>query len=713
MHYFDKFELDDKDYEKVYTFDNRRKEVITYYNIEASFDIETTSIIDKTGDKQAFMYLWGFGIGNKKIYGRTWNDFKTIMKNLELGLKLGSNRRLIVYVHNLAYEFQFFRKYFEWSEVFALDERKPAKAITTSGVEFRCSYILSGYSLETIAKNLVKHKIKKLVGDLDYSLIRHSKTEITQEEMNYLNNDITIILYYIKEEIENNGNDISKIVLTNTGRVRKYVKNNCFYTDKNHKKTSAGKFARYKNLMRELVLTPEQYKQLNKTFMGGFTHSSSLYSNQLLENVTSIDFNSSYPGVMVSEKFPMSRPEPVKIETIEQLEKIVESDEKGLMFTIKINNLHSKLTYESYISESKCEVLEGGVVNNGRVFEAGILVTNITDIDYKIIKAVYTWDSIEISNCYQFYMQYLPRSILNSIIGLYEKKTRLKGVVGAEVEYQNSKGMLNSVYGMTVTDIAREEIYYDNNIWSRGVVTEDRLYEVIEQYNISKTRFLYYPWGVWVTAYARKNVWSGILNIGKDYVYSDTDSVKFLNYDKHVKYISWYNKNLEEKLKKMCKFRQIDFNRLKPKTKEGVEKLIGIWDFDGEYSHFKTLGAKRYLVRDKKTGELQLTVAGLSKKNGVDYLKSIKQDYRDIFKYFDDNLYIPAEHTGKLTHTYIDTEFTAIITDYRGVKVKVEQLSSIHLEKCDFTLSISDKYIDFLNKMKNGYLYLGGGINEK
>lgn len=705
MIYYQDLEIDKLNFKKSYKFDNRLKQVIAYYNVECGFDIETSSIIDSECEKQAFMYLWGFGIGDKLVYGRNWFEFLDLCNKLKEYLKLNSTNILICYVHNLGYEFQFMRKYFEWENVFSIDERKPIKALSNFGIEFRCSYILSGFNLNVLSKNLVKHKIKKLVGDLDYRLVRHEKTVITDEEMNYLKNDVLIILYYINEQIEQYENDITKIPLTNTGRVRTFVRNKCYYTDKSHKKSSKGKYSRYRELMQELTLTDDEYIMLKRCFMGGFTHASSLYSGKLLENVSSIDFTSSYPSVMLAEKYPMSKPIKVDLKK-EDFKTLLNNDDTGLMFDIRFTNLHSKLTYETYISESKCLVLEGGVINNGRVFKADKLVTTITDIDFKIIQACYNWDSIEISNCYKFYMQYLPNAILQSILELYEKKTVLKDVEGYEVEYLLSKGMLNSVYGMCVTDIVRDEILY-NDDWLKNIATEEDIFNQIEIYNNSKTRFLYYPWGVWVTAYARKNLWNGILNIGEDYVYSDTDSIKFLNYEKHIPYIKWYNQDLEKKLKKMCEFRKIDFELMKPKTKEGIVKMMGVWDFEGTYTHFKTLGAKRYMQREQD-GKMKITVAGLSKQNGMEYLNRItNNDYLKIFDSFNDELYIPSNETGKMTHTYIDTEFKGIVKDYKGVECNVLSLSSIHLEPCDFTLSISKQYMDFLKKLKEGYLYTG------
>ena len=155
----------------------------------------------------------------------------------------------------------------------------------------------------------------------------------------------------------------------------------------------------------------------------------------------------------------------------------------------------------------------------------------------------------------------------------------------------------------------------------------------------------------------------------------------------------------------MCNFRKIDFELMKPKTKEGIEKMIGVWDYDGHYTHFKTLGAKRYLVR-YDNGDMVLTVAGLSKRNGLDYMKKVcNNDYKKVFNMFDDELYIPSEETGKNTHTYIDEEMKIQSIDYQGNKENVYIPSSIHLGKCEFTLSISKQYNKFLRDLKDGYLF--------
>ena len=681
------------------TIKNNKK--VEFYNIEAGFDIETTSL--KVGDdKRAFMYVWQIGIGyqNRVFYGRTWLEFVDLCEQLSDYLELDENKRLVIYVHNLGYEFQFMRKYFEWLDVFSASERKPIKALCSLGIEFRDSYILSGYSLENTAKNLAKHKIKKMVGDLDYSLIRTHETPLTFDEINYCINDIQIILAYINEQIAYSG-DISKIPMTNTGRVRKYVRDACYIGDS--KAGRAGRYTRYRNIMNDLTLTSDVYTQLKRAFMGGFTHANANYVGDIVENVTSIDFTSSYPSVMVSEKFPMSRFKSVSCETVAEFEQLAER--YALIFNVRFINIKPAITQENYISASKCSELENPVINNGRVVSADSLFLTMTEIDYQIMKQAYVWDEIEIGDLKYAHKAYLPKAICESILKLYQGKTELKDVAGFEVEYLLSKGMLNSIYGMSVTDVVKDNAIYDDHSESWDTETPDT-FDEIEKYNKSRNRFLYYAWGIWVTAYARRNLWTGIIDIGDDYVYSDTDSLKLVNYEKHKDYIAWFDAQIIDKMTALCNHYKFNVDLLKPKTKQGKEKMLGVWDYEGTYTRFKTLGAKRYLYQDGD--KFQLTVAGLSKKNGIEYM--IEQSNNEplkVFSMFDDDLYIPASKTGKMTHTYLDFEQSYNVTDYLGNTTDIISLSGVHLEICEFTLSMSEMQKKYLSSLKNGFSFKG------
>lgn len=695
MEHYKNFKIEPSEIETITTTKG-----VEYYNVSAGLDIETTSTIYNDG-KMAFMYIWMVGIGhnNAVYYGRTSEELVEFLDTISLEFELSHERILPIYIHNFGYEFQFLRHHIEWDNVFSVAERKPIKALTKSGIEFRDSYILSGYSLANTAKNLAFNKVEKMVGDLDYSLIRHQETPLTEKELKYCENDIRVITAYIDEQIQICGN-VTKIPLTNTGRVRNYVRNECYYTSKNHKKSGKGKYFRYRKMMKDLTLDLGTYTHLKSSFMGGFTHASNLHSGKTVESVDSIDLTSSYPTVMVSEFFPMSRPKKIEISSLSELEEI--SKKCCLVFEVKLENVNNKLGYESYISESRCSEISKPIVDNGRIFSAESLTTTITEVDFNIIKNVYSWENIYIKNCLAFVKGRLPKAIVKSILDLYQNKTELKDVEGSEVEYLLSKGMLNSIYGMSVTDILQDEYIY-NGEWGKEELDPEQL---IKDYNESKNRFLYYPWGVWVTAYARRNVWSAIINVGEDYVYCDTDSVKMFNYDKHKKFIEKYNDWVFNRLIDAVIDLGLDPSQLAPKNKKGIKKPLGIWEHEGHYEKFKTLGAKRYLYKEKES--YHLVVAGLSKQNGMNYLiEKNENDCEKIFTSFNDNLFIPANRTGKMTHTYLDNEMQGIVKDYQGNYAKVESKSAIHLEPCEFTLSISKQYSKFLEMLSTGYIYKG------
>lgn len=664
---------------------NNRKKTESIANIAVSFDTETTSTY-ANGEKVAFTYFWQFGFtDNFYCYGRTWPEFVKLCVHISERLQLNEKRKLVVYVHNLAFEFQFMRKYFEWIDVFSTKERNPIKALTDLGIEFRDSYILSGLPLFLVAENLTEHTIKKLVGDLDYNLVRTPITPLSEQELAYCLNDVIILVDYIDEQIDQYGN-ISKIPLTNTGRVRLAVKKKAF---------SKNNFSITRKMMENLTLSQEVYQQMKRAFAGGFTHANKNYVGKTVKNVQSMDFTSSYPTVLLaSNRFPMSRPFAYDYQSKEQFLEDLKNQRKMFFFTATFTEIITKLDFENYLSKSKCFDTDNLVENNGRVWSASKLSVTICSIDFEILEKCYTWENVEFSEITMFTTSYLPKYMLQSVIEFYQKKTTLKGVQGKEREYLLFKGMLNSLYGMTVTDFAKPEIIYSNE-WKKELLD---LSKCIDEYNNSKGRFLYYPWGVVVTALARKNLWSGILELGNDYVYSDTDSVKFINAEKHDDYFKRYNEDITNQLKTMCKLKGFNYEDLAPKTVKGVRKPLGVWDDDGFYEFFKTLGAKRYIVSEQ--GKLKTTIAGLGKKAGAEYLLEISnRDVLQAFKNFRIGLNVPAGRTGKNTHTYIDDEFHGIIVDYKGKECEIDSLSSVHLEPASFEMSISDTFADFLAAM--------------
>ena len=684
-------------------FEQQEVEIVTqgkieYFNIPASFDIETTSFIaghDVKGEpiKVATMYIWQLGFNGTVVYGRTWEEFGNVLYELVDYLELSETRHLVIYVHNLGYEFQFMRKWFDWDKVFAIKQRRPVYAIT-GGLEFRCSLFLSNYSLEYIGKELLhKYPVKKLVGNLDYSLMRHSKTPLTQEELDYCINDVKVVMSYIQEKIENDG-DITKIPLTNTGYVRNFCREYCYYDGIPEEDVEGRKRVRmnYRAIMRSLqVQSDEEYEQMQRAFAGGFTHASALYSGKVLYDVGSADLTSSYPFAMVGQYFPMTKGEYIgHVEDNKLFNYYLKH--YCCLFDVEFTNLMPKLEYENPLSYSRCFVEGNSVVNNGRLVSADKCTTTITELDYETFSKFYKWDSIKVMNMRIYHRGYLPKQLILAVLSLYQDKTMLKDVKGKEIEYLVSKNMINAAYGMMVTAIVRDEyVYFDE--WAK---TGANVEKQISSYNKNFNRFLFYGWGVWVTAHARHNLFSAIYEFGDDYVYSDTDSIKGINFEDHMDYFKRYNDNVFEQLLKMCNHYKIPFSMCKPKTVDGKEKLIGVWEMEKGYNRFKTVGAKRYIY-ENRDGSLNLTVSGLNKKYAVPWLlKDNNNDYDIIFEKFGEGLYIPAGHTGKMTLTYIDKEIVGTLVDYQGNESTFHELSAIHMEPQSYFMSLVGDYIKYL-----------------
>ena len=689
-----------------------------YVNCAAMFDTEAFSFKDKDGNKVAAVYEWTLNINGLTIAGRSLWEFCTLVYNkLVDHFKLADGVIFPLYVHNLSYDFQFIRRWFNFTDIFALDRMEPIRATTAEGVEFRCSYKLAGLSLAIVGKNLTTYTVRKMVGDLDYDLPRHSGTPLTEKEWEYCFHDCEVGVCFILEEIAQNG-DITKIPSTKTGYVRRYVKKQCFGNDIANVSERNKQYNKYTKLMQTLTLTVDEYKQLRRAFAGGFTHASNWTVCRTQTNVTSYDECSAYPAQMLSRKFPMSKPE--FFETISKEEFSKSLRLYCCLFDAHFIGLKQKRgAVEHVLSSSKCSMPKGTkhFLDNGKVVFADEIYTTLTETDFRVLKQFYKWDKLEVANFRRYRKDYLPTEFVKAILKLYVDKTALKGVIGREAEYQLVKGMLNSAYGMCVTNIVRDIITYDPGFKQWNERTKPDLEEVINRYNKSKNRFLSYAWGVWVTSYAREAILLyGVKAVGDDYCYSDTDSVKFTNGEKYREHFEAYNAMVTERLDKAMKHHGIDVTMTRPKTKKGVEKPLGIFECEGTYLKFKSNGAKRYLV-EHEDHELVLTVSGLNKKDALIYMLKetrtpyhIEDDRSDpdvkhiiadddtttLFEFFDSELSIPAGSTGKNKHFYFDNDVEGELTDYLGNKGTYYEKSGVHLAPDSYSSNEAVIWLEYI-----------------
>lgn len=527
--------------------------------------------------------------------------------------------------------------------------------------------------------------IKKF-GDLDYSLLRNSKTILSEKELGYCEYDCLVIYYYIKKELETYLR-VDKIPVTSTGKVRRELKERI------------EKDWDYKSKVKKSInIDTHIYNMLLDAFAGGYTHSNWIYTDKVLNNITSWDFTSSYPYIMVSHKFPAAEFKKCYIKSKNDM-----LQNFAYLLKVKFNNIKCKY-YNNFISQSKCSSVLNGKFDNGRIMEADSIEITLTDIDFYFILESYNIENYEILESYYSVYDYLPTQFINFILEKYVNKTALKNVEGFEVEYAKEKNKFNSLYGMSVTNMIRDEVLYDVlTDWTERELTNEEIEQKLKEEK--EKSFLSFSYGVWITAYARSNLLKNVIKLDDYVVYCDTDSIKLLEgYDQKV--IDEYNDFVIKKLKFVSKKLDIPFEKFSPKDKNGIEHILGVFDNDGYYADFITQGAKKYSYtkwinnekvkkdmnvlekQEEKSKILEITVAGVPKTGalGLKKIEDFKDDFVFEFKYTNKNLLM-----------YVENQDEIELEDYQGNIDFVTDKTGCCVVPTTYVLGKSSEYCDLIS----------------
>lgn len=584
-----------------FPFDILKKDIVKsgkhkmYQRHPMTFDIETSKIpTDDEGHYQAFMYIWQVCIEGNVVFGRRWEELQEFMQKVVDAYKLSEEERVVVYVHNLSFEFQFIQDYFKFVDVFAMASRSILTA-KTAHLEFRCSYKLSNMSLAKFIENTPNTLHYKGIDDLDYATVRTPDTPLTEVELGYCFNDVKGLYECVMELLKED--NIATIPLTSTG----YVRRDCRHA-MNKNKNNRKMFLRSR-------LTLLQYKLLRECFRGGNTAGDRYLTNLILKKVGSYDLSSSYPFQMIAREYPLGKWNYGVIPDIKTLDEYNRKYCTIARYTFRNIHLRDEKPIP-YIPQSKCLAIgDNREIYNGRILHADFLTISLTNIDFDIVREQYEYDEIAVEEFHYSRKGLLPMELRDTIMYYFEKKSKLKGDEEHYYEYMKSKNKLNSIYGMTVTNILNTEIEYHDGEYTEKKMTEEEMEEALDKYYKNHRSFLNYSWGVFVTAYARRELEDGLNIAGLDTIYCDTDSVKFIG--NHDKEFEAYN----ERLNKECEERGIrNYAEV-----NGKRYYMGIFDKEKGYDEFITLGAKKYAFL--QNGRLGITVSGLSKKKGAEELE--------------------------------------------------------------------------------------------
>ena len=653
----------------------------TYDSNIYTFDIETSSYYELDGKtypaikydilsekdkkrciKRSHMYIWMFGINDLVYYGRTWDELREFLKRLDNHIR----DLKYVFIHNLAFEFQYLKSNFHFDEVSARKSHKVITAIMRDyNIMFKCSYMMSNVALKFLPK-VFDLPVEKKVGDLDYDLIRNPNTPLSDKELGYCEYDCLVLYHYILKELEVY-EDVKHIPTTNTGKVRRELQ-----------ELNRSNF-KYRRIVYKAINTnPIIYNRLCEAFLGGYTHANWIYADTVLKNVDSYDIASSYPYVLVSQKYPNNEFRPCKIKRREQMSKRL-----AYLLVVKFTNIKSRY-YNSFISSSKCRNLRGAKYDNGRLIGASEFEITLTDIDFYFYLDTYDCD-YEILDCWYSSKSYLPKTLIEFILDKYVGKTELKGVSGKEMEYGRIKGMYNSIYGMSVTNNIRDNVKYDDSsgLWDEVPLSNEEIVKALE--SEKKKAFLSFAYGVWVTAYARDNLLRRVIENDDFVVYCDTDSCKLVEgYKKEV--FDEYNKSVMEKIEKVSELLDLSVNKYMPSDIKGIKHPMGLFEKECTYQEFITQGAKKYAyVEDDK---IHITVAGIPKR-GAAALKSL-DDFKDDFTF-------NYKDTGKNLVLYTEDQSPIEVEDYLGLKYMVTDKSGCCILPNTYKLSKSLDYANLIS----------------
>ena len=599
----------------------------------------------------AFMYHWQAKINDEVVYGHKWEEVFDFFESIRDYLGLNKRRRLICYIHNLGFEswwmMPFFKKRYKDIELFATAPKKPLYIFVPAlGIEFRCSMRLSNMSLKKAIENEKGCIHPKAAGDLDYKAIHLPSQELNNKEFGYTIADVVGLYEYIENKLKNENDTLFSIPLTSTGYVRRIVRKNCL------------KNKDYRRIFLNTRLDADVLMMLYDAARGGNTHANPAMANRILHNLDSFDAVSEYPYIDVTKQFPMSQFQYYgDVASMSELNYLLNT--YACLFNCVFVNLRVKKNQPvAYVSFDKQIGVTGPIrFDNGRVLSCGdnnqdgAIALTLTDVDFKLMRDIYEWDQIAIGSMHIAQYGYLPEEIREVIMDLFREKCELKSQIKKLEEitrnnsdpklleeldnlnylYAKKKNLLNGCFGMMYTRPIHPDIYLDDNLEYKEKELEiGDIKEKLDDYYKSYNSFLNYAWGVWTTAHARAHL-QKLINVTNDeskgnvFVYGDTDSSKCIINDYQV--IEDLNKTIIEECEKLGAYCDVD----------GTRYYLGVFEMEtddkhGKYEVFKTLGAKKYVYRDKKG--LHTTIAGVNKKEAPGELKDI-ENFKPGFTFYE------------------------------------------------------------------------------
>ena len=503
-------------------------------------DFETTVYAGQTETR-----VWASAVVS--LYSENVEIFTNIRDTFDYLVSLKCN--IVIYYHNLKFDGHFWIDYFLRTTMIQAIDADNHFVDDKNMIKNSYKYVISNYgqwyeiTIMTKFRKLIKIRdslkllpfsVKKLSKEFE---TKHHKTDIeytgnrlpgqiSADEIEYIKNDVLVV----KESLEKmfqNGND------------RMTIGACCFADFKSQfeKREYWELFPNLKDfkISEDIYGAPDADTYIRKSYRGGWCYLKPEYAGKVLQRGYTLDVNSLYPSVMLSECYPVGLP---TFFVGEIPEKIIGNPNyyyfvriqckfelrKNFLPTIQIKNnwfykSNEYLTTTKIFNPNDGRYYDRYIDIDGTEKNATVELT-MTMTDFELFKKHYYTDIEILDGCYFF----THPTIFNNYINKYRyQKINAKN----SVERTIAKLFSNNLYGKMATgsNNSYKLCYLDdaeNKIKFKNVFSDDRTP-------------VYIPCGSAITSYARNFTISAAQANYDVFVYSDTDSIHCLGDVKNVK----------------------------------------------------------------------------------------------------------------------------------------------------------------------------------
>lgn len=346
--------------------------------------------------------------------------------------------------------------------------------------------------------------LPKMVGDLDYSLIRTPETPLTETELGYAARDVEVIPAYLAYLLRANDwltpDDLGFTVLTKTSIVRQMAKRKLGglkVTDAKGKKHELFRLFQAtcnRNFPKDFA----HYALRKACFRGGFTFTAARFAHKSMQNVCSLDETSAHHAFINGKMVPVDfrdDPEGKNIKNIcDQILLVDPLENYGKPFTgafhaqISFSNIRLKKSsvFEAYeiglLPEAKFytnidlnirdyrnvetekeirangyhDLAVNGVFAYGKLMQADQAVCFVNECEFCAIAHVYDFDSFEVlQGEMTIRFNKPPDYVTLQSMMLFEQKSEIKRILHGYTEGTAYEGEVSELVPPSITEALR------------------------------------------------------------------------------------------------------------------------------------------------------------------------------------------------------------------------------------------------------------------